>query len=181
MVKLPVRFNPSRLALDSKVYNASVPVSQFKRFKDGLAADDGVVRVEMSFHRDRKRISVTGSYLADCVMQCQRCMQSFSSSINGDFDLTFVIDEAAAQSLADEFDPVILDDSGQIHVVDMLEDDLLLQIPLAPRHENVNTCFELGYIEKQEYVEGIDSAKGADSDGFKKNPFDILKDFTNKD
>lgn len=181
MVKLPVRFNPSRLVSDTEVYCTSVPVAQFKRFVGGLAADDGEVRVEMRFHRERKRVSVVGTFTADSIMQCQRCMKPFSLALSGSFDLTFVVDEAAAQSLADEFDPVILDDSGQIHVVDMLEDDLLLQLPVAPRHANVSTCFDLGYIEKKEYVEGLDSADGADSDVSKKNPFDILKDFTNKD
>lgn len=181
MVKLPVRFNPSRLVSDTEVYSTSVPVSQFKRFVGGLAAEDGEVRVEMRFHRERKRVSVVGTFTADSVMLCQRCMKSFSLALSGDFDLTFVVDEAAAQSLADELDPVVLDDSGQIHVVDMLEDDLLLQLPVAPRHENISTCFELGYIEKKEYVEGLTSGNDAVSDVSKKNPFDILKDFTNKD
>lgn len=181
MVKLPVRFNPSRLVSDTEVYSACVPVTQFKRLVDGLSTDDGEVRVEMTFHRARKRISVEGNFIGSCVMQCQRCMKAFSLPVSGDFDLTFVVDEASAQSLADEFDPVILDDSGQMHIVDMLEDDLLLQMPVAPRHENINTCFDLGYIEKKEHVEGLNSTSGADSDVSKKNPFDILKDFTNTD
>jgi len=101
--------------------------------------------------------------------------------------------------MADEFDPVVLDEHGQIHVVDMFEDELILQLPTVPKHDNEEDCAgsEHLLIEPQadssqtgnETRESTESKNGTAQAGnssanegaanpeepARKNPFDVLK------
>ena len=127
MVKLPVRFNPAKLADDGTTYQAVIPVRQFTRFSELLESSEGDVQVRVSFARDGNgRVVAEGHYSLTCELVCQRCLQVYEQPLAADFSLTFVADEAAAESLPDEYDPVILDEHGSIHSIDMLEDELVL-------------------------------------------------------
>lgn len=186
MVKLPVRFNPARLLTDEQDYFAEIPVAQFRRFVEGLSGDAGVVRVEMVFSRepDHHRIVVSGHFSADCAMECQRCLSDLQHVVVGEFSLTFVTNEKSAHALPDELDPVILDDKGQIHIVDMLEDDLILQMPVAPMHDSSVICIENGYTEVKESSAphtGGESSSGDNPNRKQKNPFEVLKNLTKQD
>lgn len=182
MVKLPVRFNPSRLLGDDTVYVAEVPVGHFSRFVEALSSREGTVRAEMQFICDEdKHIAVTGHFRVLCELQCQRCMKGFEHPLDAAFNLTFVVDEAAAELLAEELDPVILDEHGQIHTVDMLEDELILQLPVSPRHDDIRTCIDLGYAGALTEGGGLLISEDSDEKPERTNPFAILKKFTKTD
>ncbi len=183
MVKLPVKFNPSRLQAENKAYFTEIPVAQFKRFQQGLVNSDGSVCVEMAFTMDdHARVGVEGRFTASCHALCQRCLNRFDLKMDGEFKLTFVADEASAERLPDDLDPVIVGENGQIHAVDMLEDELILQMPVAPRHAELSDCIENGYTGGQlEHEELPAEASSAQINHDRKNPFDVLKNFTKSD
>lgn len=184
MVKLPVRFNPTRLLAENSVWFAEIPVRQFARFAEGLSSEDGQVRVELRLSREpeNNRIVADGQFEAQCKVLCQRCLADMEQTISGRFSLTFVTDAKTAEALPDEYDPVILDEHGQIHVVDLLEDDLILQTPLAPVHEDIRVCETNGY----DAVLEADDTSSVGSDGQatgedRKNPFEVLKNISKND
>ncbi|MCB1757628.1 MAG: DUF177 domain-containing protein [Gammaproteobacteria bacterium] len=178
MVKLPVRFNPSRLLARDQTYAVEIPVAQFTRLSEFLLSEKGMVRAEMRFFEADGRVGVAGHFQAGCEMECQRCLNSFEQNLEADFSLTFVSDEAAAEALPDELDPVILDENGHIHSVDLLEDELILQLPVSARHTDIRTCVDLGYAG--ELTEDDDAVMGGE-DQTRRNPFEILKNLTKTD
>ena len=179
MVKLPVRFNPVKLVDDGATYEVVIPVRQFARFSELLESPSGEVQIQVSFARDGNgRVVATGRYKLTCELLCQRCLQVYEQPLAADFSLTFVADESAAKALPDDYDPVILDEHGSIHSIDMLEDELILRLPVAPKHVDESVCESLGYPGEAALTEA-DSTEAKESG--RKNPFDVLKDFSKPD
>lgn len=69
--------------------------------------------------------------------ECQRCLQPVTLALIVDRVLRFVDDEATAASLDPESEEDVLVASRQFDLQDLVEDELLLDMPLVPMHE---TC-----------------------------------------
>jgi len=82
----------------------------------------------------RLRLSVSGTLR----LMCQRCLRPFTYPIDTDSVLILATDEAGADAieerLADDAVDVIVG-SRQMDVAALVEDDALLAIPPAPKHE----------------------------------------------
>jgi len=168
MVKrAPSRFNPDLLARDATRYEAEVPLSQFTRLTELLLSSEGQVFATFGVSERKDHIAIRGSLSFEALQQCQRCMKPFATHTRADFELVCVENQAAADALPDELDPVVLDDDGQLHLVDLLEDEALLQLPDIPKHVNDTEC------RPQEQSFG--TVPEATESG-KPNPFGVLKD-----
>ena len=93
-------------------------------------------------------------------MTCQRCLQAFQYALNVERLFIFVGDEAAADAYPmedDLFDPLV--SSPHFDVLALIEDEILLSLPLVPKHPEAScsTSPLLGIIEEPE------------------NPFKVLK------
>ncbi len=178
MVKpLPSRFNPDLLARDGTRYEVDVPQAQFTRLSTLLSSAEHSVRATAGFSRRKDHIVISGRLKTDFSAECQRCLEPMVLSIDEPFELVFVDNEAAAQQLAKELDPVILDETGQIHVVDLFEDELILHIPEVPKHAGDQACelMEMSFGNVSE-VAAADVATETQDVESRQRPFDVLKD-----
>ncbi len=182
MVKpTPSRFNPDLLARDPAQYSVSVPLSQFKRLQEFLldetvtestsvagseADSSGMLTAEFRFSVRQKTTMVAGTFRATFLLECQRCLEPVQHSVEAPFEFAFAKDEATARAMPDEVDPVVLDDAGQIHVVDLFEDELILHVPSVPKHVESDTCV----VKEHSFGEVEESIEPAG-----RRPFDVLK------
>lgn len=67
-------------------------------------------------------------------VQCQRCMQPMEETITVDRTFRFAHDEATAARLDEELEEDVLVCSRQFDLLDLVEDELIMALPLAPRH-----------------------------------------------
>lgn len=70
-------------------------------------------------------------------LQCQRCLGSVDTSLDIDRWFRFVADEATAEAQDDESEEDVLVLEPVMSLYDLLEDELLMSLPLVPMHE---TC-----------------------------------------
>ena len=68
-------------------------------------------------------------------MQCQRCLNPVLESVQAERSFLFVADEAAAQALDDEVEDDVLVMSRDFDALALVEDELILSLPLVPLHE----------------------------------------------
>jgi uncharacterized protein len=68
-------------------------------------------------------------------MSCQRCLQPFEVPLTLDQRLRFVRGEAEAEALDAELEDDVLALSRSLDLRELVEDELLLALPLVPRHE----------------------------------------------
>jgi uncharacterized protein len=69
------------------------------------------------------------------VLQCQRCLQSVSHVLTVDTRLRFVPGEEEAERLDETSEEDVLALLPRLDLQPLLEDELLLALPLVPRHE----------------------------------------------
>jgi uncharacterized protein len=69
-------------------------------------------------------------------LQCQRCLQPVEQVLEVKRRFRFVDDEASAQALDEgNDDEDVLALRGRLDLIELLEDELILALPLVPRHE----------------------------------------------
>ncbi len=72
---------------------------------------------------------------ADVVLQCQRCLGPLDEAVQVDRHFRFVADEDTAASLDDEMEDEVLVLAKSLNLRDLVEDEMLLALPLVPRHD----------------------------------------------
>lgn len=158
---------PELLARKKTVYSVQIPLAQFKRASELLLNSDGDFTAECQFSAWESYTKVSGRWQAQLELQCQRCLKPMQYPVDVAFQLICVESQQQADELDDELDPVILDEERQIHVVDLFEDELILQLPSVARHEDGEACsagkMEFGNLPK-------------DIEQDKPKPFAALKD-----
>lgn len=98
---------------------------------------DAAVRLQVADEQGRRRI--LGQIRADVELTCQRCLGPVRYPVAADVHLVWAHtgDEAA---LVPEGYDAIVSVSGCINVRDLVEDELLLALPLVARHEAPEDC-----------------------------------------
>lgn len=95
------------------------------------------------------------------MVECQRCLQSMDVVLQTDSELAVVSSDEAAGSLPQSLDPVVVE-HGTLSIADLVEDELILALPLAPMHQT-GPCAEA--------AESGESEQRGDGE----NPFSVLK------
>ncbi|MEI7465093.1 MAG: DUF177 domain-containing protein [Burkholderiales bacterium] len=65
---------------------------------------------------------------------CQRCLQPVDTEVHAQRSFQFVADEALAAKIDADSEEDVLALSRTLNLIELVEDELLLALPLAPRH-----------------------------------------------
>ena len=139
------------------------PVTAFGRLQDLLSSPEGELRYEVKgtgdgAGRPALRLTVSGSLQ----LICQRCLGTLPFSLQVDAMLVLAKDEAEIEGQpVDPESPDRIVGGKEMAVGTLLEDEILLAIPVAPRHEQCS---------------GGDARKG----GAKPSPFAELRGLLNR-
>lgn len=68
-------------------------------------------------------------------LQCQRCLTPVVEKIVTERDFLFVADEATAEAMDEDSEADVLVISRDFDALSLIEDELILALPLVPRHE----------------------------------------------
>jgi uncharacterized protein len=114
------------------------PLSDFPRLRDMLAADAGEVRYEVSGVRDERgrpslRLKVSGKL----ELRCQRCLEPMAFEVQTDETLVLAATLAEIHAEpADAHAPDRVVAGKEMALRELVEDELILALPYAPRHED---------------------------------------------
>lgn len=140
----PDRLDVRRFAEEGARLDGSSPLSAFERLlaeTQGRGADAPVAwQAEGELRNPRHVQPEIRMHLqahARLALTCQRCLQPVELPVAVDRDFLFVDDEAAAAALDDESEEDVLVTSRAFDLPALVEDELLMALPIAPRHE---TC-----------------------------------------
>jgi uncharacterized protein len=134
---LPDRIVPRRLCDRGESMTGSIPVSALQRLCELLHAPEGEVRVRLYFRRDNSgQAYVRLRYEAVLALPCQRCLQAVHWPLKGDNQLQPVGGDDAAR---DVDEPLLVGADG-IDPRAMVEDEMILALPLVPRHPDSAHC-----------------------------------------
>lgn len=76
-------------------------------------------------------------------VQCQRCLKALPVALEVDRDFRFVEGEDEAAALDEQLEEDVLESTRSLDLRQLVEDELLLALPLVPRHEACPTPLPL--------------------------------------
>jgi len=166
--RFPALIDPHKFADQEKEINATLDLEYLDRFRQELASDKGeiVCSIKGSKVKDTRITLLELSLKGEVELVCQGCLQPFVYQLERNAVLYPVNSEEQMDRVADNGDPVLVGEDG-LHVKSVVEDELILSLPLIPLF---GECQELEAYESGELPEeSIEQAK-------KDNPFNALKD-----
>jgi uncharacterized protein len=129
-------------ARTGKELRGEIPVAEMPRLQDMLVTPEGQISFVLRGLYDKDgnptlELALDGS----CQLCCQRCLQSLAYPIKMAVRLKLVTEEPTGEHLVEsedeEVDSILAD--SHLDVLALIEDEVLLGLPLAPRHE-FGTC-----------------------------------------
>ena len=115
-----------------------LPLSGFERLRDVLASDVGEVAYELKGVRDeRGRPSLRLRVRGMLQLRCQRCLVPFAFDVQADELLVLAATQGEIDAEpADVESPDRVLAGKDMAVADLVEDELILALPYAPRHQH---------------------------------------------
>ncbi|MBI3383029.1 MAG: DUF177 domain-containing protein [Aquabacterium sp.] len=115
----------------------------------------------------------------EMAMECQRCLHAVSLPMSVDHSIRFVKDEAAAAELDADSDDDVLALSRQFDLMALIEDELIMALPIVPRHDQCPTdVVSLMTAESEALPPGAEPEPAADGQATtasgRPNPFAVL-------
>ncbi len=131
---LPKSLDPERAAEQRLELEGEFGPDLLPRLHECVAGEMGPVTGRLVFGRDAYgRALMEGSAQASFPLLCQRCAQVFRHQAQAHWRMVFARSAAEEQALA-EHDADVCYHNGPIDVAALVEDELLLALPMAPKH-----------------------------------------------
>lgn len=121
------------------------PLSKLKRLSEVLVSNEGYVSAKLEFGHSVGFACLKGKVSAKLLVECQRCLSPMDIEVAGRFKFALVSSEDEFELVPEEFEPLLLEGEEQ-SIIDLIEDELLLALPMVTAHENA--CSD--YLVKQE-------------------------------
>lgn len=129
---LPDTVDALRMVAAGRSFQGSLPLSRLPRLVSMLADAQGEVAYELSFIRDEvgcAQLVVHAEALLPLI--CQRTLERFLLPSQVDVRLGLIEHERDEAALPPDCEPLLLQD-GCVHPAAVIEDELLLALPLIP-------------------------------------------------
>jgi len=142
----PPHLKLKKLAQAQSRLSGTIKLDHFDRLKlhalvdEATFAQENELDLNLSFdYDDSGWLKVQGSVNGELSLVCQRCLEPMRWPITLDVSLAVVSDDEDMADLPEIYEPIMLEDES-ITTVDLVEDDLLLSVPLVPTHVAGEVC-----------------------------------------
>jgi uncharacterized protein len=165
---IPEHIDPFRFAEQNLRLDGMVKIIDMHRLSANLSSDNDPIVVNLQFGVDEQGITFLKGHLeTKLTLQCQRCMEPFIYEIISDFVLGIVKTLDEADALPEGYEPALAKE-GQLALRELVEDELILNLPIIPKHE-----FEACKVKLPLADSGWEQGKG-------ENPFHVLESLKDK-
>lgn len=174
--RLPVEINPFRLVEQKKQLTGIIPLKQLSRLSEIALPSSEDIAVKLDFTRTQSGLALIEGYIrGQILLECQRCLQPLPYTLDHPLRValtTFQSDERPEQEGLEAW----LVEDDRLFVLDFVEDEILLALPLVAKHEQCEPVRPL--------IEALPTDIPATTSGqedktltSKSNPFAVLKDW----
>lgn len=158
---LPARVDIARQVQAQFTYKGSLPLASMRRLLGSLASSEGEVRYKVAFGKDDFGISWLELIVeAGLPLVCQRTLETFMYPVSIDQRLGLIADEADETGLPEGYEPLLVPD-GHLAIADVIEDELILALPVVPMKPGAPLDWNDGSDEASADIEPV-------------NPFGVL-------
>lgn len=130
----------SALAAEGATVARRYGLEEFPRLADVLAGTGG--EAEARFRFLQAAANVAGCELevtAAATLRCERCLEPFVEALQSSTRLAFVVEGRETGTLPEGFEELAVP-PGRVSLRELVEDELLLSMPLVARHGEGSGC-----------------------------------------
>jgi len=146
----PAQIEPFKWAEQGFKWSGQLPLSRFVRIaREAVGSiDDQLINIDCKLSMDAyHRVAWFDGHVETKVpMECQRCLEPVEISLVSDFHIALLDDESLIERLDEDADFIVLGESeattkgdydapATADLLALIEDELLLLMPLSPKHE----------------------------------------------
>jgi uncharacterized protein len=140
---LPDRLDLLAAAEAGRELHGRVALASMERVTPLLASTAGDLQVVMRLGKDPDgTYCLSGSIRGNVVLQCQRCLEELTRTLDVEFRLGLVRSQEAAARLAHGYEPLLVT-AEPSSIAEIVSDEVLLALPFAPVHEDLDECHGL--------------------------------------
>ena len=160
--KLKQRYQIHKELSRSGYFQGQIEVEALPRLGELLASTSAMIDVQFEFQNsDYETPMLSGDVQAELEIECQRCLQALPVPLQLQFKLLVdAPDDIVQESSLD----TVYSEDGLIDIFEVVEDELILALPLVAMHES-NLCNEHWQVSENEQEPAA-----------RENPFSVLKD-----
>ncbi|MEO6075998.1 MAG: YceD family protein [Dokdonella sp.] len=130
---LPPSVDVARMVQSRRSFTGSLPLMRFTRLAGSLAGSEGEVTYQLDFDRDSFGTSMLHlKATTQLPLLCQRTLEVFLEPVVLDQQLGLISDESEEAALLPEYEALLVGADGHLDLVDVIEDELILALPLVP-------------------------------------------------
>ncbi len=130
-------------AKKSESLRGKIAISRLERMGKSLASTQGEIEFQLDGELDgQRRPNLRLSISGQVQLTCQRCLTDFTFPLALENRLVLVARESELPEIEDEdLEADFLVADGKLNVRDLIEDEIILSLPLAPMHSD--ECVEI--------------------------------------
>lgn len=130
------RIVPRHHAVGGESLNLELPSEELRRLNNVIAKMDPQVSVSLNFSSNEFGLyRVTGNVRTKVWLNCHLCQKPLSLAIDASLDMYLLHHENDLAKLTKGQDPFIMT-TTDVSVAEIIEDDLIMALPLLPEHED---------------------------------------------
>jgi uncharacterized protein len=171
-IKIPVSIDLVKTAQKGLSYDGVIPSRNMKRLNGECAGDCSDVKVSLQTGVDLQGIAyLKGKAVTELTLNCQRCMMPYNTKVTVDFCITPILEKTEIDELPGAYDPIEVDEYGEVRLHQLIEDEIIIEIPIIPTHSE-SDC-NLGSKD-------VSFGEIAPQTEERPNPFSVLEKLKNK-
>ena len=137
--KLPLTVDPIKSAQKRLDYDGIYTIKQLARLSESTEGVSTEAKVQLSFDVDAQGLkTVSGKAEVDVNLECQRCWKHFPYHCEVEFVYSPIFHLDQADALPEVYEPTLVDENGEINLLELVEDEFILALPQIPMHEKVD-------------------------------------------
>ncbi|MBI5451522.1 MAG: DUF177 domain-containing protein [Gammaproteobacteria bacterium] len=163
--RLPDTVQYHELVERRSTVSGMVRVAELVRLSAAVLPGDERLAVELEFDREGRTSVMRGTIRGQLRLQCQRCLNDMVLPVDIELALALVHSEDEANRLVADLEPAIVPSSSTISLHELVEDEVLLVLPIVALHDDAECGIEVGQV--------ADAAQH-DEQPARPNPFAVL-------
>jgi uncharacterized protein len=128
-----------RLADGEADIDFAVPLAELPRLRSQLTSVEGMVRGRVHFTRESGFVVADLTLSGAATLACQRCLQPMTEPVQSAVSVALITAEADASRVPEHLEPVLAA-GGRITAGELVEEELLLALPIVPLHAQASDC-----------------------------------------
>lgn len=136
---LPELVDAWRMVTAGRIFAGRLPLATMTRLAESLADSDGEVAYDLHFSRDDFGIGYIDMRLQTRLpLTCQRSLERFEFPVDIAQRLGLIASERDEAGLPEGYEPVLLETSAEVNLAALIEDELILALPIVPLKEGMD-------------------------------------------